>query len=282
LNYKPGDGAAIRDGRLYLQNVGVISVKWHRDLPEGTLKNIIILRKPSGWYVLLQVDHEGISSAQSNNPAVGVDVGIHHALALSDGTIIDSPQYLKQSLKRLRRLHRKVARSKKRSAGRQQAVHQLAKAYEHIANQRRDWWHKVAFWLVNTYGMIALEELNLAFMLRNDKLSRAAHDIALGLFREILNDKAIKAGVQVTRVNPRNTSQICSCCGTKVPKDLSVRVHECPHCGLVLDRDVNAALNILSLAFKSDGTHPPDTNVVPLPSSSDDGKHRRSLGSARF
>lgn len=266
LNYKPGDGAAIRKDKLYLQNVGLIAVKWHRALPaqgvglwptegseadgaQGTLKNIIVLRKASGWYVCFQVECAGVEPMASDNPAVGIDVGIHHALALSDGTTLDSPQYLKQSLKRLRRLQRKVARRKKGSKRREKAVHQLAKELEHITNQRRDWWHKVVFWLVCNYGFVALEELNLSFMLRNGKLSRAAHDVALGLFYDILSYKAVEAGVQVVGVNPRHTSQRCSGCGCLVEKELSVRVHDCPHCGLVVDRDVNAALNILALGW---------------------------------
>lgn len=247
INYKPGDGASLQNSRLYIQNVGLIRVEWHRELPDGMLKNIILTRKPSGWYVFFQVECADVKVAPSENPPVGVDMGIHHALALSDGTLIDSPQYLKQSLKRLKRLQRKVARRKKGSAGREEAIMILAKEHEHIANQRRDWWHKVTFWLVATYGVIVLEDLHLAFMLRNGNLSRAAHDISLGMFREILDYKAIQAGVSVIAVNPRNTSQICNCCGEIVPKELSIRIHTCPHCGFTVDRDVNAALNILSL-----------------------------------
>ena len=247
VNYKQGDGAGLEDGRLYIQNAGLISVRWHRELPNGILKNVILTRKPSGWYAAFQIEGVDVKIEPSRNPPVGVDVGIHHALALSDGTVIDSPQYLKQSLKRLKRLQRKVARRKKGSTGRKEAVKILAKEHEHVANQRRDWWHKVTFWLVATYGVIVLEDLNLAFMLRNEKLSRAAHDISLGMFRDILDYKAIKAGVLVFAVNPRNTSQKCSCCGEIVPKELSVRVHTCPHCSFTVDRDVNAALNILGL-----------------------------------
>jgi IS605 OrfB family transposase len=167
-----------------------------------------------------------------------------------DVAIIDSPQWLKQSLQRVKRLQRRVARRKKGSAGREEAIQQLAKEHEHIANQRRDWWHKVVYWLVATYGVVVLEDLRLAFMLRNGNLARAAHDVSLGLFYEILSYKAIEAGVQIVKVDPRNTSQQCSGCPEIVPKDLSVRVHTCPHCGLTLDRDVNAALNILGIGLE--------------------------------
>jgi putative transposase len=98
---------------------------------------------------------------------------------------------------------------------------------------------------VNNYGRVVLEDLSLGFMLRSRSLSLAAHDVGLGTFRELLDYKATEAGVEVVAVNPRNTSQACSGCGSIVPKDLTVRVHACPDCGLVLDRDVNAARNVL-------------------------------------
>jgi putative transposase len=253
INYKPGDGAGLaeNDG-LYVQNVGVMRVEWHRDLPVGTLKNILLTRKPSGWYVCFQIECPDIEPVLSEKPAVGIDVGLHHALALSDGTVMDSPQWLKKSLRKIRVLQRRIARRKKGSKGREQAIHQLAKEMEHIANQRRDWWHKVVYWLVKTYGLIVLEDLNITFMLRNSNLARAAHDVSLGLFYEILSYKTIEVGVQIVKVDPHKTSQRCSGknCGEIIPKDLSVRNHDCPHCGLTLDRDVNAALNILGLGLE--------------------------------
>ena len=248
INFKPGDGAAIRGDRLYMQNVGLIKVRWHRPLLDGRLKNIILTRKASGWYVSFQVAYQAAEPQPSTNPAVGVDMGIIHALALSDGGYADSPQYLKQSLKKLRVLQRRVARRKKGSQRREKAIHQLAKQHEHIANQRRDWWHKATYNLVANYGDIVLEDLNLNFMLRNDKLARAAYDVGLGIFGELLTYKAIDAGCRVHKVPAKDTSQECSGCKEMVYKDLSVRVHDCPHCGLKLDRDINAAKVILKRA----------------------------------
>ena len=134
---------------------------------------------------------------------------------------------------------------KKGSSRRRKAVRQLARQHERIASQRRDWWHKVTTWLVENYSVIAVEELNLAFMLRNGSLSRHAHDVSLGIFRELLGYKAIEAGVEIVAVNPAYTSQVCSACGCIVEKKLSERTHNCPECGFTADRDVNAALNIL-------------------------------------
>lgn len=249
VNYKPGDGAKIKGNRLYVQNVGRVTVRWHRALPDGKLKNIVIVRKPCGWYVLLQIDLPDQPVEKSTNPPVGVDMGITHALALSDGKTFDSPQHLHSSLKKLRMLQRSVSRKKKGGKNRRKAVQKVARLHEHIANQRIDWWHKTTRQLVETYGAIALEDLSLKFMLRNGKLSRSAHDVSLGMFRTLLDYKAVEAGVEVVAVNPRNTSQVCSDCGSIVLKDLSVRLHVCPDCGLTLDRDVNAAKNVLRLGY---------------------------------
>lgn len=249
VNYKPGDGAKIKGNRLYVQNVGRVKVRWHRALPDGKLKNIVIVRKPSGWYVLLQIDLPDQPVEKSTHPPVGVDMGITHALALSDGKTFDSPKHLHSSLKKLRMLQRSVSRKKKGGKNRRKAVQKVARLHEHIANQRIDWWHKTTRQLVETYGAIALEDLSLKFMLRNGKLSRSAHDVSLGMFRTLLDYKAVEAGVEVVAVNPRNTSQVCSDCGSIVLKDLSVRLHVCPDCGLTLDRDVNAAKNVLRLGY---------------------------------
>jgi putative transposase len=247
VNYKPGDGANIKGNRLYVQNTGFIKARWHRELPNGKLKNIVILRKPSGWYVLLQIDLPEQPVEKSTNPPVGVDMGITHALALSDGTTFDSPKSLQASLKKLRVLQRSVSRKKRGGKNRHKAVQKVARLHEKISNQRLDWWHKTTRQLVDTYGAIILEDLSLKFMLQNGHLSRTAHDVGLGIFRTMLDYKAIEAGIEIVLVNPRNTSQVCSGCGNIVLKDLSVRLHVCPDCGLVLDRDINAAKNVLQL-----------------------------------
>jgi putative transposase len=249
VNYKPGDGANIKGKRLYVQNVGLINVRWHRELPEGKLKNIVIVRKPSGWYVLLQIDLLEQPVEKSTNPPVGIDMGISHALALSNGTTFDSPKPLQASLRKLRVLQRSVSRKRKGGKNWRKAVRKVARLHEHIANQRLDWWHKVARRLADTYGVIVLEDLSLKFMLQNGNLSRPAHDVGLGMFRSLLSYKAVMAGVEVVTVNPRNTSQACSGCGSIVLKDLSARLHVCPDCGLTLDRDVNAAKIVLRLGY---------------------------------
>jgi putative transposase len=125
--------------------------------------------------------------------------------------------------------------------------------HEKVSNQRVDYLHKVSRDLLNKYDLIAIEDLSLGFMNKNHNLALSSHDAGLGIFRQMLEYKAEEAGVQVSAVNSYNTSQVCSNCGNIVPKTLAVRVHTCPSCGLVINRDVNAARNILDLALNSLG-----------------------------
>jgi putative transposase len=170
-------------------------------------------------------------------------------LAFSDGTLVDNPRWLRNSLKRLRVLNRKLARQKKGSTNWRQTAARIARLHGKIANQRRDFWHKMTRQLVNQYDLICIENLTLGFMTANRHLALSAHDAALGEFRNMLAYKAEEAGRQVVSVPPQYTSQLCSECGTIVTKSLNVRVHQCAACGLKIDRDVNAARNILTLGL---------------------------------
>jgi len=238
---------------LYVQNVGTIKLKLHRCLPDGSaVKHVIIKRKASGWYVCLMLDCPDPRPCEpSGLPAVGGDMGLLRLLTLSDGTLIDNPRWLRDALDKLRVAQHRLARRVKSSKRRKKARLLVAKLHEHVAHIRRDCWHKLTDWLVHTYGLIALEALNLAFLLRNNRLSLAAHDAGLGIFQHLLIYKAASAGSHVRLVDPAFTSPACSGCGARVEKALSVRVHVCPDCLLELDRDINAARNILNLAWPS-------------------------------
>ncbi|MCI0580768.1 MAG: transposase, partial [Chloroflexi bacterium] len=203
VNYKPGDGATIKDGRLYVQNVGLVKVRWHRELP-GCVKNIIITGRNGRWHVCFQVDIEDAPRPVGvhSGPAVGIDVGIHHALALSTGGFVDSPRHLEQAQVRLRVLQRTIARRQKGGQNRRKAVRQLARQYERVANARRDFWHKETRKLADEFSTVVVEDLNLNFMLHSGHLARAAHDIGLGLFRQLLTYKAVEAGARSWRSAP--------------------------------------------------------------------------------
>lgn len=255
LEFKHGDGCKLRlkeRALFYVQNVGEIKVKYNRPLPHGSeIVHVIVKRSGRKWYVCLQLALTGAYTPQRPPaPAVGIDVGLLSLLALSNGETVANPRWLRTTQSQLRVAQRRLSRRHKGSNRRRKAAAQVAALHERVANQRRDFWHKVTRRLADTYAVIAIEDLTLAFMTRNQHLALSAHDAALGEFRQLLEYKAESAGTQVVAVNPRNTSQVCSGCGAVVAKELHVRTHDCPHCGLVLDRDVNAARNILSLALE--------------------------------
>ncbi len=246
IEFTYGSGASMKGRRVYILNVGMIKSKLYRPIPDGKIKTLTLLRKPSGWYVLLAINIPDEPIKPTNNkPAVGIDIGLRHALALSDGQFYDAPKFLRSTQKKLRREQRALSRKKKGGRNRRKQVQRVARLHERIGGQRKLYWHTVTKQLVNSFGLIAIEDLRLDFMTRNKHTAKAAHDIGLGIFRQLLDYKAIDAGVDVVAVNAQYTSQECSGCGILVPKELSEREHHCPECDLVLDRDVNAARNIL-------------------------------------
>ena len=176
--------------------------------------------------------------------------------------MIDNPQFLKQSLKKLRIAHRRQDRRKKGSKRKKKASKILGRMYERVANQRHDFLHKIARKYVNEYGVIVVEDLRIENMVKNRFVSRAILDSNWGMLRDLLEEKAESAGRQVIAVPPHYTSQKCSQCGEIVQKSLSVRTHVCPWCGYVSNRDVNAARNILRA-----GTRPSGANVEDVISS---------------
>ena len=243
--FKANDGARIKNGKLILTNCPPIRVKWHREVPDGVvIKQIRILRRNGKWYVCLALEGDFITDRKPTGKAIGIDLGISHLVTTSDGKFFDSPRHYINAQKKLRILQRSVSRKKKGSNSRRLAVQRLAKFHEHIANQRADFLHKLTRRLVRDNDAIVLEDLTLAFMNRNKYLAKSSLDVAMGKFIQMLEYKAESAGVRVVKVDPKHTSQVCSSCGQIVKKSLSVRVHRCD-CGLVLDRDVNAAKNIL-------------------------------------
>jgi len=253
LEYRHGDGCKLRMGErvmLYIQNVGEVKVKYHRPLPDdAAIKHVVIKRRAHRWYACLMLDLPDPVILEHTGPAVGIDMGLSHLLALSDGTLVENPRWLRQSLAQLRVAQRRLARRQRGSARRRKAVAQVARLHERVANQRRDFWHKLTRQLADTYSLIALEDLTLAFMTANHHLALSAHDAGLAEFQQLLAYKAEEAGVTVIAVPPHNTTQACSYCGTlpDVPKTLADRVHSCSQCGYVADRDLNAAQNILRL-----------------------------------
>jgi putative transposase len=242
-----GDGCRLRvNGRLYLQGAGDLKIKLHRPV-DGTIRTVSVKREAGRWYVLFSCEVKR-SPLPASAEAVGVDVGLTAFATLSDGTEVDNPRHLRAAQRRLRIAQRRVARRRKGSGGRRAAVGLLQRAHAHVRSQRADFHHKTARALIDRYGLIAVEDLNVRG-LAHSMLARSIHDAGWALFLARLDDKAASAGRRVVRVNPDGTTQRCSRCGEHVPKTLTQRWHDCPVCGLSLSRDQNAAREILRLGL---------------------------------
>lgn len=243
------NGAALVSGgkRIRLAGVGNVRVRLHREF-EGVVKQVSVTRTGyDHWYVSFVCDDVPAKPLPPTGETVGIDVGISTYAALSNGEMVENPRYRERAGKDVARLQRRVARRKKRSNRRRKAVRLLAKARDCERRRRTDFQHKLAFGIVRRFDVIAVEDLNIKGLAKS-KLAKQVNDAAWGAFLSILEDKAESAGREVVRVDPRGTSQECSSCGREVRKSLAIRTHRCPHCGLVLDRDVNAARVILSRA----------------------------------
>ena len=244
-----GDGCHLTEyGRLKVQGVGAIKLKMHR-LIIGEIKTLTLKHEAGKWYACFSVVFD-VDVPTPHADAIGIDVGLYSFAALSDGQLVSNPRNLEVGLARLRRCQRKVARRKKGSSNRRKAVRLLQKAHAHIRNQRSDLQHKLSRQIADRYGLVAVEDLNIKALSRS-MLARSVNDAGWGSFLAKLAYKVEYTGGQLVRVNPNGTSQVCSRCGClpDVPKSLTDRIHSCPHCGLVIDRDVNAARNILRLGL---------------------------------
>lgn len=181
--------------------------------------------------------------------AIGIDVGLKELLTTSEGETVPIQQTYRQTQNHLARQQKKLKNKTRGSKNHQKQQNKVARIHQRIQRQRKDFQYKIANWLTRCYDLIAVEDLNIKGLART-RLAKSVLDAAWGQFITILEAVAVKCGVRVVKVNPHGTSQDCSGCGTKVPKTLSVRTHECPKCGLVMDRDENAAVNILNRAIE--------------------------------
>lgn len=238
--------------RLRLTGIGEVKVKLHRK-PEGTLKQVTVTLSGDGhWYACLCCDDVPTKPLPATGQSVGIDVGITTFAALSDGTMVTNPRHYERTQAALRRKQRVVARRKRGGNRRRKAVVVLRAHHDRVRRTRRDFHHKTALGIVRRFDRIAVEDLRVTGLARG-RLAKQVQDAAWASFTRILESKAECAGREFVRVGPRGTSQRCSGCGAVVPKKLSVRVHDCPSCGLRLDRDENAARNIERLGHSRRG-----------------------------
>jgi putative transposase len=218
---------------------GRIRFNRHRDI-KGTLKFCRILHKPSGWYLQAVCETQSEKSPKTG-ASIGLDFGLKYLVADSNGEKVENPRHLKNSLRALRIAQRTIARRKKGSKRRKKAANRAARLHERVANQRKDYLHKVARGYVNRYDNIFIEDLAPSNMVKNRVLARSISDASWAMLRQLLESKAASAGKLVIAVPAHYTSQLCSQCGEIVQKALSVRTHVCPQCGYSDCRDINAA-----------------------------------------
>ena len=251
FSYTQFKSSNLQGNVINFPKLGLIKVVLHRPLPDGfKVKTATITKKVDGYYVTLSLEDKTVPDIipvyKVSNP-VGIDMGLKSFLIKSDGTDVEIPQYYRKAQKRLRKIQKSVSRKNKGGNNRKKAVIKLGKAHKKVADTRKDFHFKTAKSLLDNHDLVAHEKLNIKGLAKS-KLAKSILDAGWSQFLSILSTKAENAGLLTVAVNPRNTSQNCSNCGHKVPKKLSDRIHSCPNCGYVADRDVNAAKNILNLA----------------------------------
>ncbi len=236
-------GVRVDNGFLVLSKIGRIAVRCSRPL-EGAPKTVTISQEADGWYASISCADVPTQPLPPTGRETGIDVGLKVFLITADGEVVANPRHYRRGEKQLAKAQRRVSKRKKGSHRRRKAVGHLQRAHQTVKRQRSDFHHKTALMLLRQYDTIYLEDLRVANMVRNHHLAKSISDAGWAQFRAILEAKAACAGRRVIAVPPAYTSQDCSGCGERVPKSLSVRTHVCTSCGLVLDRDENAARNI--------------------------------------
>lgn len=239
----------INQNKVKLPKLGIVKIK--NNLPiQGKILSATITQVPSGkYFVSICCDNVNIEPFEKTGSVVGIDLGIKDFAITSDGLKIPNPKYLKQSLDKLAKLQRDLSRKTRGSSNYNKQRIKVAKLQEHIANQRKDFLHKVSTQLIKDYDIICLEDLKVSNMLKNHKLAKSISDVSWSTFTSYLNYKSVWYGKQISKISTFfPSSQICSICGEKFPftRDLRVREWTCPNCGIKHDRDINAANNILN------------------------------------
>lgn len=239
-----GKGTGLEGETLVLSYIGRLAVRWSRPL-EGTPKTVTISHEADGWYVCIACENVPTQSMPLTGQEAGIDLGLESFATLATGEQIANPRHYRKAEQALAKAQRRKDRRKQGSKRRHKAVKLLAKKYQKVARQRRDFHHKTALSLVRRYDTIYFEALEVANMAQSQHLAKSIFDAAWSQFCAILVFKAANAGKQAIAVPPAYTSQVCAGCGTLVQKGLSIRWHECAACGASLHRDHNAAKNIL-------------------------------------
>ena len=215
---------------------------------DAKVLRMTVSQRAGRWYASLTVERDTPRATQATKAgAVGVDLGVKTLATLSDGTVIENPRPLRKAERRLKRAQKALSRKVKGSSRRAKARAKVARIHAHVANCRSDAMHKATTMIARTYSVVCIEDLNVAGMVKNHRLARSVSDASLGEFRRQLDYKTARTGATLHVINRwYPSSKMCSKCGAvKAKLSLNERVYTCDGCGLVMDRDLNAAVNIL-------------------------------------
>ena len=260
VEYKQS-GWKLSEDRKYLTltdgfEIGRLKLVGSRDLSFYQIKQIKrvrLVKRADGYYAQFCVDVDRREEIEPSKTTIGLDVGLKHFYTDSNGQTVENPRLLRKSERQLKKLQRKVSKRKKGSANRRKAIKRLARKHLQVSRQRKDFAVKTARCVVRSNDLIAYEDLQVRNMVKNHKLAKSISDASWSMFRDWVEYFGKVFGKVTVAVPPQYTSQNCSNCGTTVKKSLSERTHQCSHCGTVLDRDHNAALNILAIGLNRVG-----------------------------
>jgi putative transposase len=237
----------IQKGKIKLPNIGWVKFYQSREIPDsGTVKQAHIVKRASGWYVLLILQwNVSVPQPIPHGEAIGIDVGLTSFIATSNGILVKRPRFFVDAERKLKLLQKRVSRKRIGSNNWKKAQKKVTSLHEYIANCRKDWHRKLSHQICNDVGMVFVEDLNLVGLSRSI-LGKHCLDAGFGQFFSILQQTCFKRGVYFQKVDSRKTSQICPSCGTETgKKELSVRTHVCSNCGYITDRDIAAAQVVL-------------------------------------
>ena len=259
VEYKQS-GWKLSEDRKYLNltdgfKIGRLKLVGSRDLnfyQIEQIKRVRLVRRADGYYAQFCVDVDRREAIAPSLRATGLDVGLNHFYTDAQGKVVENPRYLRKSERKLKKLQRQVSKCKKGSANRKKAIKRLARKHLQVSRQRKDFAVKTARCVVRSNDLIAYEDLQVRSMVKNHKLAKSISDASWSMFRDWVEYFGKVYGKVTIAVPPHYTSQNCSTCGTLVKKTLSTRTHICK-CGCVLDRDHNAALNVLALGLSRVG-----------------------------
>lgn len=252
----PQKGFVVRDGKLRLSKIGDVRIKLHRPV-EGTIKTVTITRSATGkWFACFSVEIEAVPLGPCAT-VVGIDVGLTHFASLSTGEQIPNPRFFRNEQGALARAQRKLSAEKKRTPLRRARSRIVARVHERIGFRRSNFAHQLSRYLVNRFGAIFFEDLNIRGMVKNHRLAKSIADAAWYQLVQFTTYKAENAGGLCKQIDPRNTSRLTACCGELVEMTLSDRVIHCPKCHSTADRDWNASLNIKARGLASRGIQNP-------------------------